>query len=55
MTLRELIEMARCYNLNLDARLVVRPLLKDKPRAVTGISVGDSGQIVLMCNRATKK
>lgn len=55
MTLRELIELARRHNLNFDARLVVKPLLKDKPRAVTDISVGDSGQIVFMCNRATKK
>lgn len=51
MTLRELIDMAQRYSLNLDAQLVVKPLLKDKPRAVTNISVGDRSQITLMCNR----
>lgn len=53
MTLRELIDMARQYNLNLDAQLMVRPLLKDTPRKVTNITT-DPGQITLMCNRESK-
>lgn len=54
MTLRELIEMSRRYSLDLDAELMVRPLLKDKPRKVTKMEAGTPGHLTLMCNRDSK-
>lgn len=51
MKLGELIDMARKYGLNPDAELMVRPLLKDRPRKVTNIEVGTPGEILLTCSR----
>lgn len=48
------IVMVRRYSLDLDAELMVRPLLKDKPRKVTKIEAGTPGQLTLMCNRDSK-
>lgn len=44
-------EMARRYGLNLDAQLMVRPLMKDKPRKVTSVEAGDRTQITLTCSK----
>lgn len=42
LTLRELIEMDGRSSLDLDAELMVRLLLKDKPRKVTKTEAGDA-------------
>lgn len=47
--------MARQYDLNIDSELMVRPLLKEKPRKVMIMSVGYLGVLVLMCNTARNK
>ena len=51
MTVRDLFDMVRRYGLNPDAELMVRPLLKDKPRKVTNIETGTGGVLTLTCSK----
>lgn len=53
MTVRELIGMVSRYELDPDATLMVRPLLKDKPRKVTAVVPGD-GTLTLTCSSVSK-
>lgn len=49
MTLKEFIDMARRYDIDPEMEIMAQPLLKDKIRKVTNITL-DKGQIVLRCN-----
>lgn len=48
MKLKELIEMAREYNISPDTELMVRPMAKDAPRKVTRVVIG-ANRMTLTC------
>lgn len=54
MTLKEFIDMARRYDIDPEMEMTVQPLLKDKRRKVTNITLND-GKIILHCNVIKKQ
>lgn len=54
MTLKEFIDMARRYDIDPEMEITVQPLLKDKIRKVTNITLND-GKIILHCNVIKKQ